>query len=104
LPLWEGVDVRRRSRFVLAVVSAVLLSLSFTGGVAVAQPPVKEQIREEFGEEIEDFCDVDGLMVRLDGVFESRVQWNPRKRDRLAYFMENVRVSSTVTVLPAEDR
>jgi hypothetical protein len=95
--------VRRRSRFVLAVVGAAVLSLSLAGGVA-AQPPEKEQIHEEFTEELADFCDVEGLTVRQDVVFESRLQWNPRKRDRLAYFMESVRVSSTFTVLPSEDR
>ena len=87
----------------LAVVGAAVLSLSFVGGVA-AQPPVKEQIHEEFSEVFEDFCEVEGLTVRQDVVFDSRLQWNARKRDRLAYFMENVRVSSTFTVLPAEDR
>lgn len=72
-PLREGVDVRRRSRFVLAVVGAAVLSLSLAGGVA-AQPPVKEQIHEEFSEVFEDFCEVEGLTVRQDVVFDSRLQ------------------------------
>jgi len=95
--------VRRRSRFVLAVVGAAVLSLSFVGGVA-AQPPVMERVHEEFTEELQDFCDVEGLTVRLDGVVDFRVHWNARKRDGLAYFVQNVKSSLTFTALASEDR
>jgi len=50
-----------------------------------AQPPVVERVHEEFTEDLEDFCDVEGLEVRLDGVVDLRLQWNARKRDGLAY-------------------
>ena len=95
--------MRRRSRFVLAVVGAAVLSLSFVGGVA-AQPPVMERVHEEFTEELQDFCDVEGLTVRLDGVVDFRVHWNARKRDGLAYFVQNVKSSLTFTALASEDR
>jgi hypothetical protein len=96
--------VRRRSRFVLGVVGAAVMSLSLAGGVA-AQPPVMERVHEEFTvEKIEDFCGVEGLEVRLDGVVDFRLQWNARKRDGLAYFVQNVKASQTFTALASEDR
>jgi hypothetical protein len=95
--------VRRRSRFVLAVVGAAVLSLSLSGGVA-AQPPVMERVHEEFSEELQDFCDVEGLTVRLDGVVDFRLHQNARKRDGLAYFVQNVKSTLTVTALASEDR
>jgi hypothetical protein len=89
---------------VLAVVGAAVLSLSFVGGVA-AQPPVMERVHEEFTvEKIEDFCGVEGLEVRLDGVADFRLQWHARKRDGLAYFVQNVKASETLTALASEDR
>lgn len=94
----------RLSRFVLGVVGAAVLSLSLTGGVAAAQPPVMERVHEEFSEELQDFCDVEGLTVRLDAVVDFRVHWNARKRDGLAYFVQNVKSSSTFTALASEDR
>jgi hypothetical protein len=95
--------VRHRTRVVLAVVGAAALSLSLVGGVA-AQPPVIERVHEEFTEDIEDFCDVQGLTVRLDGVVDFRLHWNARKRDGLAYFVQNVKSSQTFTALASEDR
>jgi hypothetical protein len=88
---------------VLAVVGAAVLSLSSAGGVA-AQQPVMEWVHEEFTEIIDDFCDVEGLTVRLDQVVDFRVHWNARKRDGLAYFVQNVKSSATFTVLPSDDR
>jgi hypothetical protein len=95
--------VRRRARVVLAVIGAAALSLSLAGGVA-AQPPVMERVHEEFTEDLEDFCDVEGLEVRLDGVVDFRLQWNARKRDGLAYFVQNTKSTLTFTAVASEDR
>ena len=80
---------RTRSMVTLAAVGAVTLGLV---PVAGAQP-YKETIRDEFQNEIDDFCGEEGLTVQESGVFESRLMVNARKRDRLAYFMENQRIS-----------
>jgi hypothetical protein len=37
-------------------------------------------------------------------VVDFRVHWNARKRDGLAYFVQNVKSSSTFTALASEDR
>ena len=87
---------RTRSMVTLAAVGAVTLGLV---PVAGAQP-YKETIRDEFQNGIEDFCGEEGLTVQESGVFESRLMINARKRDRLAYFMENQRIS---VVLSSED-
>jgi hypothetical protein len=84
---------RTRSMVTLAAVGAVTLGLV----PAANAQPFQETIRDEFQNEIEDFCGEEGLTVQEHVVFESRLMINPRKTDRLAYFMENQRISVVLT-------
>ena len=83
-----------------------MVTLAAAGAVALGAVPAanaqpyKETIRQEFQNEIEDFCGEEGLTVQEEGVVESRLMANARKRDRLVYFMENQRVS---VVLSSDD-
>lgn len=84
---------RTRSIVTMAAAGAVALGMVPAAGAQ----PYKETIREEFTEVTEDFCGESGLTVQEDVVFESRLMGNARKRDRLAYLMENQRIRVTLT-------
>jgi hypothetical protein len=66
-------------------------------GPTYAQPLDRGTFHDEFTEVIEDFCDVPGLTVQLDGVVDGRFLFNPHGPDGLAYYMESIRISSTFT-------
>ena len=78
----------------LAGVTSIVLA-----GPADAQPLDRGTFHDEFTEVVEDFCDVPGLTVQFDGVVDGRFLFNRRGPDGLAYYMESIRFSSTVTNL-----
>ncbi len=52
---------------------------------------------DEFAERVSDFCDVDGLTVRLDTTVDGRFLVKTRGADRLAYYQEHVKVRQVIT-------
>jgi hypothetical protein len=76
---------------VLATAAAV------SGGVAVAKPLEKGDFHDEFSFVEEDFCEVEGLTVQIDGVADGRFSAKTRGKDGLVYFAEHVRVARTFT-------
>lgn len=82
----------------LAVALAGVTSIALAGP-ADAQPLDRGTFHDEFTEVVEDFCDVPGLTVQFDGVVDGRFLFNRRGPHGLAYYMESIRFSSTVTNL-----
>ena len=55
------------------------------------------EFHDEFDELVEDFCDVAGLTVQINGVVDGRFLDTTRGRDDLVYFQEHLRISVTFT-------
>jgi len=67
-------------------------------GRARGRPAARSRdFQDEFTEVVEDFCDVPGLTVQLDGVVDGRFLFNRRGPDGLAYYMESIHLSTTFT-------
>jgi hypothetical protein len=96
----SGRGAMRRSRMLRL---GVFLALGATAAVmlaaaAVAGPPFRETIHDEFEFVEENFCDA-GLTVEIAGVVDVRIQAAPRRRDRLVYFLHHVTETDVFTNL-----
>jgi hypothetical protein len=83
-------------RLGLAAGLAMVASMTLAGG-ASAQPIEHTDFHDEFTVIINDFCDVSGLTVQLDGVEDGRFLFNPHGPDGLAYGHVNVRFTNVYT-------
>ena len=88
----------RRALATVAVTIGVLGAGSVTGPVA-AEPLEHGAIHFEFSETVENFCDVPGLTVLIEGVVDGKVLINRRGPDGLIHFMELDRVHVVYTNL-----
>ena len=76
----------------LAMVSSVALA-----GGASARPIEHTDFHDEFTETFNDFCEVDGLTVQVEGVTDGRFLFNPHGPDGLAYANATFRVTNVYT-------
>jgi hypothetical protein len=74
----------------LAAGLAMVGSMALAAG-AFAKPTEHTDFHDEFTEIVDDFCDVSGLTVQVDGVVDGRRLDNPHGPDGLSYEHENVR-------------
>ncbi|MGX5654907.1 hypothetical protein ACWKWC_09070 [Geodermatophilus nigrescens] len=77
------------ARVATAVGLVALSTAAMTGG-ALAAPPVREVIDDEFSEVLQDFCDEPGLTVDVQGTVTGRLQITRHGPDGLAYFAEHL--------------
>jgi hypothetical protein len=82
----------------LAAGLAMVGSMALAGG-ASAQPIDHAEFHDEGTFIEEDFCEVSGLDVQGDFVFDNRFLINPHGPDGLIYFQENFRVTTVYTNL-----
>ena len=82
--------------------AAAVMSAALLGALAapVAAAPIEiGTFHDEFGGEVEDFCDEPGLDIEFAIVVDGRFMAMPRGRDGLIYFAEHVLVAQTITNL-----
>jgi hypothetical protein len=94
---------RRRARRALTVVATVaglgagstatVAALATATSIAISSPvaaaPLEHgDVHFEFSETVENFCDVPGLTVLIEGVVDGKVLINRRGPDQLIHFME----------------
>jgi hypothetical protein len=90
--------MRLARTFGLAAGLAMVGSMALAGG-ASAQPIDHAEFHDEGTFIEEDFCEVSGLDVQGDFVFDNRFLVNPHGPDGLIYFHENFRVTTVYTNL-----
>jgi hypothetical protein len=79
-----------RAGRVLAVGIAAGIAVTALGAApAGARPVDRGPIFEEFSETFTNFCDVPGLTIEVDTVFEGRYMFNSRKPGTAPYYLEN---------------
>jgi hypothetical protein len=84
-----------RAGRVLAVGIAAGVAVTALGAApAGARPVDRGPIFEEFSETFTNFCDVPGLTIEVDTVFEGRYMFNSRKPGTAPYYLENSSVES----------
>lgn len=88
---------RTRNIGVAAALGTAVSILS--AGVASAAPLDHGTFHETFSEVVEDFCDVPGLDVQVEGVDDGSFLGRAQGRDGLSYFMFHVRTSAVLTNL-----
>jgi hypothetical protein len=72
------------------MMSAVGVAVAALGAApAGARPVDRGPIFEEFSETFTNFCDVPGLTIDVDTVFEGRYVFNSRKPGTAPYYLEN---------------
>jgi hypothetical protein len=79
----------------LLVVGAAVFAVAGVSSVAEARPLAGDEFHNEFSETVEDFCDVPGMTVEIDTVFDGRFSVKTKGRDGLGYFAEHLRIAST---------
>ncbi|BDZ53923.1 hypothetical protein [Agromyces marinus] len=89
---------RSTMRRLLGAGLAAGLALSvLTIAPASAKPIDRGSFVEEFSFVVDDFCDVDGLSILIEGSFEVRFIANTRKPGTAPYFVGNERVEQSYT-------
>jgi hypothetical protein len=81
----------------LLVVGAAVFAVAGVSSVAEARPLAGDEFHNEFNETVDDFCDVPGMTVEIDTVFDGRFSVKTKGRDGLAYFAQHIRIASTYT-------
>jgi hypothetical protein len=71
------------------VVAAMVLAAGVLASTAGAGTPFRDTIHDEYAFPLEDFCDVAGLTVDLEGVLDIRVQIGEHGRAGLDYFLQH---------------
>ena len=89
--------MRRSARIIALGIALALSAVISISGVVSAALLDRGSFHEEFSELVTDFCDVEGLVVQVDGVVDGTFTVNSRGRDGLVYFIEHVRVSRVMT-------
>jgi hypothetical protein len=87
-------NTRKRRFGVIVAVSAVALVL---GAIASAGLIVKETFHDEGPLAFDNFCDVEGLSVEGAFSVDGRTQAVLKGRDKVAYFLEHIRSTTTLT-------
>jgi hypothetical protein len=80
----------------LAAGLAMVGSMALAGG-ASAEPIEHTEFHDEFTEVVDDFCEVSGLTVQIDFVFDGRFLVNPHGPDGLAYFQVTLKFTNVYT-------
>jgi len=83
--------------WIIGVGAVLTTAAAVSGGVAVAKPVESGEFHDEFGELVEDFCDVPGLTVQIDTVVDGKFRVDTRGRGGLVYFAEHLRAAGTFT-------
>jgi hypothetical protein len=73
----------------LGVATGLTVASIALAGAASAKPLVHGEFHDETTDIVEDFCDVAGLTVQVDRVFDVRLLANPHGPDGLAYGLEH---------------
>jgi hypothetical protein len=76
---------------------AALIAAAGLASTAGAGQVERFTIHDEYDFELDDFCDVPGLTVRIAGVLDIRGQIVPHGRDRLGYFLQLGRQTETLS-------
>jgi hypothetical protein len=73
----------------LGVAAGLTVASIALAGAASAKPLVHGEFHDETTDIVEDFCDVPGLTVQVDRVFDVRLLVNPHGPDGLTYGVEH---------------
>jgi len=76
---------------------AALIVAAALASTAGAEQVHRFTVQDEYDFELEDFCDVPGLTVRIEGVLDIRGQIVPHGRDGLEYFLQHGTQVETLT-------
>jgi hypothetical protein len=89
--------MRRSARTIAAATALAMSALISMSGLVSAALIERGTFHDEFSEFVEDFCDVPGLDVQVDGVVDGTFHVMSRGRDGLVYFMDHVRATRVLT-------
>jgi hypothetical protein len=87
-------DTRTRRLGAIVAISAVALVLSASASAGLI---LKESFHDEGTLAFDDFCDEEGLSVEGAFTVDGRTQAVLKGRDEVAYFIENIRATTTLT-------
>ena len=74
-----------------------VLATGALASTAGAGTPFRDTIHDEWASQENDFCGVSGLTVDVAGAIDIRVQVSPKGRDGLAYFLNHVARTETLS-------
>jgi len=86
--------MRKIGLLVTGIAGAIALVLAGSASATILE---RGTFHDEFAERVSDFCDVDGLTVRLDTTVDGRFLVKTRGADRLAYYQEHLKVHQVIT-------
>ena len=86
--------MRKIGLIVTGIAGAIALVLAGSASATILE---QATFHDEFSDRARNFCDVDGLTVRLDTSVDGRFLVTSRGADQLAYYQEHVKVRQVIT-------